>query len=501
MAWRSEEIRDYGWPGLSGVASRIFQSGDGVMFRWAALAVIAVSFGTLFVAGVAMDKVAPGAVVAAPVLLIAGIVILAACRGQPWALRACMVVFILTIDSAVRGSPASPLTFDAQVLAKMLVTGGILIVGVANLPASMRYFRSVPAMALSLYLTLAVASCLYSPEPLFTLIHSVSFIAIFLFAGALVARLGFRDIMMTSLLVLGFHVVITLALAPLGRVPPVWMISGEGGNVVRLQGFVGHPLRLADVASLWILCAWVMWLQGWLRLRFLLIVLALGAVTLALAHERMPIAACLLGLMSLGRYRPLAVWFVLATALAALFAAILAPGIITAFATAISRGGGAEEIFTLTGRLELWRQSLIIFMDRPLFGFGFSAAGHVLAERYHVPRGGSLPSGAEGMIPQSLLSLGLIGTALLILTLVSLIVFAVRNRNSVLNPFICYAFFTGVTTASAIGRSVNGATLYWMMAICLVAAFTVPHRSTPARRPAGLPLPADTVDAGVPLHR
>ena len=501
MLRESGQLRDPYRLGVFGFASRWLGSGDGTTFRWIAFGVIAAAFGILFVVGLAMDKAMPGAVIVAPVLMIAGFVILVACRGEPWALKACMVVFILVIDSAVRGSPASPLSFDTQVLVKMLVIAGILMVGLANLPASISYFRSVPATALSLYLILAVASSLYSPEPAFTLIHSVSFIAVFLFAGALVARLSFRDIMMTSLIVLGIHVVVTLACAPLGRVPPVWMISGEGGNIIRLQGFVGHPLRLADVAAIWVLCAWVMWLQGWLRLRFLVVILALGAITLALAHERMPIAACLLGLMSIGRFRPLAMWAVFALVLAALFSAIFAPGIVTGFATAISRGGGTEEIFTLTGRLELWRQSLVITMERPLFGFGFSAAGHVLAERYQVPRGGSLPSGAEGTIPQSLLSLGLIGTTLLVVTLVSLIVYAVRNRDSVLNPFICYAFFTGLTTASAIGRSVNGATLYWMMAVSLVAALAVHHRPTAGRRSAGTPGPTATAEIEAPVLR
>lgn len=470
MARESAEIRHSVWLDVSGVASRIFGSGDGVASRRIILVVIALSSGLLFAAGLLAVRSTSAAVVVAPVLLIAGSVIFAASRGRPWALKTWMVVFVLVIDSSIRGSPASPLSLDAQVLVKMLVIAGMMVVGLANLPASTRYFRSVPAAALWLYLALAVASSLYAPEPMFTLVHAVSFVAVFLFAGALVARLSFRDIMSTALVVLGVHVVLALAFAPLGKVPPVWMISGDGGTVFRLQGLVGHPLRLADVASLWVLCAWVMWLQGWLQLRLLFIVLALGAVTLVLAHERMPVAACILSLMSLGRYRPLAAWGVSALVLAGLFSAVLAPDIINGLAAAVSRGGQAEEIWTLTGRLEVWRQSLIIAADRPLFGYGFSSAMHVFAERYHVPRGYSLPSGAEGTLPQSLIGLGVVGTLLLVLTLASLIVFAVKNRDSVLNPFICYTFFTGITTSNAIGRSVNGATLFWMVAICLLAA-------------------------------
>lgn len=489
MARELKEPRDFGWLGPTGVATRIFGSGEGVASRRIILLLIALSSGLLFLVGLLAVRTTSSAVVVAPVLLIAGSVILAACRGRPWALRACMVVFILTIDASFRGTASSPTAFDAQAFVKMMVAGGVLVVGLANLPASMRYFRSVPAIALAVYLALAVASAAYAPEPMFTLIHAVSFVGLFLFTGALVARLSFRDIMTTALVVLGFHVLLALAFAPLGKVPPAWMISGDGGTVFRLQGFVGHPLRLADVASLGVLCAWVMWLQGWLQLRLLVVVLALGAATLVLAHERMPVAACLLALMSLGRYRPLAAWCVLGLVIAGLFSAMFAPAIINGLAAAVSRGGGAEEIFTLTGRVEVWRQSLLIAADRPFFGYGFSSAVHVFAERYHVARGYALPTGAEGTLPQSLIGLGVIGTAFLVVTLISMLAFSIRNRDSMLNPFICYMFFTGITTSNAIGRSVNGATLFWMLAICLIAtAVRSPARSNHVRFPAPRPL-------------
>lgn len=95
---------------------------------------------------------------------------------------------------------------------------------------------------------------------------------------------------------------------------------------------------------------------------------------------------------------------------AAIYAAVLPRQELNILLSSLSRTGDASEMFTLTGRVDLWGAATQPISRAPLFGYGFVGTEGMLSE--FLPRnfvGATI--NPHNMFIQSLMSLGFVGTA------------------------------------------------------------------------------------------
>jgi O-antigen ligase len=108
---------------------------------------------------------------------------------------------------------------------------------------------------------------------------------------------------------------------------------------------------------------------------------------------------------------------VLASVIAGSLVAVAYPdlvhAVVVAVAAGFSRTGHAAEITTFTGRIEIWRACVAIWWLAPWFGYGLGSPRTVIPDAWSFRWGGSTGS-AHNFVLESLLSFGVVGTALLL---------------------------------------------------------------------------------------
>jgi O-antigen ligase len=82
---------------------------------------------------------------------------------------------------------------------------------------------------------------------------------------------------------------------------------------------------------------------------------------------------------------------------------------IDTFVKSLSRTGTAGEIFTLTGRTELWATAWNLITEKPLLGWGYNGIEDIMARSVSVNFEGTAIN-AHNMLLQSLASLGFAGS-------------------------------------------------------------------------------------------
>lgn len=413
------------------------------------------------------ERQQPGAMIAAPFLVVGSLVIVAACFGKRWAMRICLFLVVLVVDMSFRSRDLSDMSVDGAVMFRLVLWSAALAVGLANLPESWRYFRNASCIGLLAYLVVAAFSALYSLVPRYTLGCLYGYVCMFPFMAAAVARLGVRDTIRILLLAIGAHVAIAVALWPVA--PDIVMWRGGSGSEMRLRGLVGHPFRMAEVAAIFLLSGWIMWQRGWMSTLALAAVGALGGLALALTQTRSSMLAVAVALASVGRFRSLGIAAFAATAIAALIAVNVSPQALGAIALQFSRGDEVQSTLTLTGRTHIWSESLRLFSERPLLGYGFAATRALFPQEFlPAKEGGEAPSHAHNILVQSLVATGIIGTLLLLVPLGLPILHSLRHRDGLTNPITWYVVVVGVAGLGPIGTAPRSLTIVWILSLLMI---------------------------------
>jgi O-antigen ligase len=430
--------------------------------------------GTLTIlVGIYAERSHPGAVLAALLLFGAGSVVVPACMGKPWALKICLFTLIVVGFMSFRSRDSTDLSVDSSIIYRLAVWSAVFVIGLANLPASVRYFQNVPYLGLAAYLFLAAGSAIYSLTPTYTLGCAYSYFCMLVFMPAVVARLGIKESLRVAMLAVGTHVLIAVILWFVAPDIVIW--RNWAGSEARLRGFMGHPTKMAEMAALFLLSALVMWRQQWLTTRAFAFVGLLGAFALFLTQTRSSIAAVALALFSTGRFRPASMAALTAVVLGGMIAVQAIPEALDAIARQASRGEDVEGTLTLTGRTHIWQESLRMFAERPLFGYGFAATRVLFANEFVVKGGseGEAPPHAHNIVIQSLVTTGIIGTLLLLMPLVIPVIHSLRHRDGVANPLTWYVAIVGLAGLGPIGAAPQPLTLFWMLSLLMIQS-TVP---------------------------
>lgn len=393
-------------------------------------------------------------------------------RGEKWAFILALAVLIFVTDSSFRTRHWTDKTLDWQALLKGLIWMGVGMIGLMRLSRTARLFSTPPVLFTLAFVAMLGMSALWSKMPLYSLQSAMSYFWLLLFGLAAAEVLDETAFLKAIALGCGMVVLPSLAVAPFGTgiVPPS---PGSTGESDRLRGIADHPIPLAEEAALFTFaCAALMRrLKGsGLRIMLALMVVA-GIITVLLTQSRIPPIAMIAAVLSFAAYRKggwllmvpsllLCVTVVLLMESMAGFAALLPQGMLEMFA----RSGSSSEILTLSGRLDIWPYVLDMVGRAPLLGHGH-ASGMVLFDgftKWSINH-------AHNAYLQSLLYVGVAGTALLAMALLSqLRIFLVRP-SAVRDIVFLYMLLKGMTEQSILSNMPSGAVVLWMITVGMAA--------------------------------
>ncbi|MDT7953588.1 MAG: O-antigen ligase family protein [Acetobacteraceae bacterium] len=450
------------------------------------IAAAVAAFAALLVASIGYAADTP-MIAFVPLGLLGGVlacwIIAAAYAGSPAAIMAYFAAFTFITDAQFRVRGAGDIDADWQSLLKFGLWIGAGAIGAGHLPPLGRMLsRPGPALWLA-YIGIALLSSLYSPVPGYSFGCAFTLLCFIAFAYALITRLSESQIFWTFVLTLTvFNAIswVVFYVDPELGTSAAWT---TGGMMYRMCGIAGQATNLGEVCAKYIGAAFLLWWAGRCRLFLAVIFMAFGTVTLVASDCRTMIISVVVGIAAVVASR--SVWLLaggVLAALAGLAVFLLVPHLADALGAHFSRSGDATELYTLTGRLEIWDFVWQQIMEKPILGWGYNSSKVVLGQHFGFANGLMVDS-AHNLFLQSLLSVGFIGTLPLVGVLLLL------GARLLLRPPPLVAYFSiivmigAVSDTSAVGTTPTLMTLLFLMVSIWPTSAEVRRASIPAWRP------------------
>ncbi|MEI6572557.1 MAG: O-antigen ligase family protein [Alphaproteobacteria bacterium] len=303
-------------------------------------------------------------------------------------------------------------SLDLQNGLKLVLWFGCLAFSLFHLRTLISALSSPSGIAIAALTVLALASTTWSEKPLYTLACAVGF-ASYLGVAALSLRelteTEFYKIVQTLLLVFVGLGLIGALLFP----DSTWQPPSVEESQFRLQGFAANSNNFGRMAALLSLIGFGSFLRTRTMTLDIFLSISVGLVSLILSGSRTGLVAAVLAIGVLGfrlfRYRLI----VLLSAMTALSVALIFISYGFRFDTlfkSLSRTGLEGEIFTLTGRTDLWTAAWELIAERPFFGWGFNGTEERLSLMMDADFYGA-PVNPHQMFLHLALGLGVVGVA------------------------------------------------------------------------------------------
>ncbi|NNF65231.1 MAG: O-antigen ligase family protein [Acidimicrobiia bacterium] len=302
----------------------------------------------------------------------------------------------------------SPLRLGVQAL----VIASAVTVALAYPAHFVSMFRNPATRWLIGLTTLAILSTTWSFDPARTFMQGAT-----AFAGVLLVVLhseirGWQST--RAVLMRGFVVVIALGIA---------VDLASGSEQVRWAGVAGAATQLAQFAVMTAALALLGWLRGHETTIFTTGVTGLCLTVAFLSQSRVAllVLVCLCALTVYLRadraVRPMAILGVVATVAMAASALVNQIGQL-----ALRDDTEVGDLTELTGRTSIWSESLELYPRRPVVGHGFASGESIWADRVFTGEISWYPSNAHNVFLETLLSLGLLGSVVLLGLVVSVFI-------------------------------------------------------------------------------
>jgi exopolysaccharide production protein ExoQ len=345
------------------------------------------------------------------------------------------------------------------------------------------------------YPLLALASIAWSPLPEVSLRHGIQFLATVgcaILAARFLPPRGFISALLVAYLIVAM---INIAFGRYGADD----LSGD----VAFQGTFRSKNQLAFMVSILMLAGLAVLLdRGQARIFRLLAIPALALVLplLLMARSATSLVASALGVtlllggFFLSRLRPIQRALLLLAMVATLLPAASLLGNADELATLFITDTLGKST-TLTGRTTLWERAAVLIPDRPLLGVGFQSfwqPGNLEAEalwRYFHVRGGFH---FHNVWVETTVQLGIVGAALLALTLASgiLCCLAWSWRERSLPPAFFLAYLLMLTLRSFVEVDFAVQFSYSTLLFYAAVVFAIDHRGRAPRAVIAAPAPA-----------
>jgi O-antigen ligase len=409
--------------------------------------------------------------VAAPLglsVMLFGVWLLAqAAGGSKPAIMLYLALIVFVTDAQFRARGAGEIGADWQNMMKFALWAGAGVIGFAHMPSLRRAFgRLAPACCLA-FIVAAIVSTLYSPAPGYTLGCALALLCFLAFAYALVARLTEAEILwtivaaLTAFLLIGW--VVYYENPALGT-SQFWV---DDIIELRMCGIAGQANNLGAACAKFLGALFLLWWTGRIRLIVLVPLTALGLITLAASEGRTATVAVIAAVAVVILAR--SVWLAAGAVLGGLGALLTVTVLslrLDMITDRLSRSGDPNEVFTLTGRLDIWSVVWTRIEQKPLLGWGYNASKVVLGQ-FEGFNYGLMVDTAHNMLLQLLLSIGFVGTLPIIVVLLSLIWNVVVRPYPFRDFFLTIIIVTGISDAIALGSTPTVMTLLFFI-ICIL---------------------------------
>jgi O-antigen ligase len=352
-------------------------------------------------------------------------------------------------------------SFDWQIGMRLLVSAACGAFGLTSgryLLADMCRPPSILALLFGIWATAGVPFAL---NPFHAAGATCSLWCVLLFTPALARRLSPRRIVTTILVsLLAFLATSWVAQFVAPELSTFEHDPGEE-STFRLGGLT-HPNSLGRQAAMAVVMAIVMGQEGYARWRVLAGPIAFALVTLAATGSRtaMLTAAAGAGLVWVRRVSwPTAVGGVCIAVLAGLFLAA-SGATVNELAGGVSRTGDAEEIYSFTGRKELWEFVVGRIADSPLFGYGNGGGRFVIVDGHFFATGH-----AHNDLLNMTLGTGLFGGAMLLGIFVTLLVQMLRKPSTFPDLIMVSMLLGGLTESKLFAPATDWNTVALLLAL------------------------------------
>jgi len=412
------------------------------------------------------------ALIALPLLALAvvfaGYVFLLACCGSRPAMLAFLAVLAFVNDGLFRVRDPGDIGLDWQNALKFALWAGALVIGICRLPQSRPLLSGGAYALIFAYIGYAVLSSIYSASPMYSLGTAIGLAGMPLFGAALVATLGEKEILLTfalSLLVfilLGW--VAYFALPELGR---SLFVTFDGSVVERICGLAGQANALGNVLAVYLALIFLLFYRRHLGIWICAPMAGIGVFTLFVADSRTALLAFVAGAVAVVLRRSVWRWGLafMAGLAAALFGMSVPLRELMSMSGGLSRSGDPTELFTLTGRTEIWQFAWDKIVLSPWIGYGYNSSKFILPEFDGLP--GLKIDEAHNMLLQNLLAVGWLGTAPLIGFFVYLLGEFLRRPDAGRDLLTFMALIWGITVAGAFGSTPTVMTLEFFIVLTL----------------------------------
>jgi O-antigen ligase len=130
-----------------------------------------------------------------------------------------------------------------------------------------------------------------------------------------------------------------------------------------------------------------------------------------------------------------------------------------------SRSGSVGEVTSFTGRTEIWNAVLQLSSAEPWMGYGYASSVFVLPQ--HASAVGFTTSHAHNLILQLLLTTGIIGVILFLVSVIVVIARAAAQRDRTVFAMMLFVIFNGVTESSGFTTLANICTFAFAIAVTM----------------------------------
>ncbi len=404
---------------------------------------------------------------------IAGWIVAAAFAGSPAAIITYLAVVVFLTDGQFRVRDAGDIDTDWQSLLKFAVWAGAGVIGAGHMPPLDKLLSRPGSACWLAYIFFALISCIYSPVPGYSLGCAFALLCLFAFSFAVITKLSEAQFLWTlSLTLTAFCLVgwvVFYAYPALGT-SVAWTY---GGIYYRMCGIAGQANNLGSVCIKDIGAAFLLWHAGRCRLLTAAFLGGIGAATLMASDARTGMIAIAVGVAAviLSRSR----WALAGgtvTVLIAYIASQSQPHVLDSLGSHFSRSGDPTEIYTLTGRLEIWDFVWRKVLEQPWLGWGYNSGKVILGQNYGFTNG-LMVDNAHNLFLQNLLSVGFIGTSPMVGLLIWMSVRFLTRPVPIVTYFVVAILVSSVSDTDALGTTPTVLTLVFM----IISIWPEPARS------------------------
>lgn len=425
---------------------------------------VAVLAGILLFDPVSIVSIAAFPVICAALVLAWGIL-----RGNRTAAYVHLFVVIFLMQAVFRVRDYQDKDVDFQVILKLGVWLTVVLLAIFH---GRRWLHMVlvpgnyPWMFFLLWL---LATTLVSKSPAYTLVSVFTVVASVLFAAYIFS--SFDEVQIFAVIVVSIASFCVISIVVYFVAPQfghfVYWQNGERFISSRLAGIAGSSNNLALIASFCVVVVGI-YAREFHRINVFFVPISglIAFVTLLMTESRGPLGAAVAILFivyMLHWHRIYAA--VMLGSLGLLAVAALIPKGETFMMKLVSRSGSVGEITSFTGRTEIWHAVLQLASASPWMGYGYASSVFVLPE--HASQIGFTTSHAHNLVLQLLLTTGMIGVLLFVLSVLSVLVRATAQRDRVVFAMMLFVLFNGVTESSGFTTLANICTFAYAIAVTM----------------------------------